>query len=72
MDFQQRCAQPRVFGFGLGAEGLLGHWHAKLLRDRPHRFRKSNVFDFLHEAENIARCLAAKAVIELPRRMHRE
>ena len=72
MDLQQHGSQLRVFGFGFGTERLLGQRHSKLLRDRPHRLRKSNVLNFLNEAEDIARSLTAKAVVKLPRCMHRE
>ena len=72
MDFQQRRPQSCVFGFGLGAKSLLGHRHAQLLRDCPDCFRKSDVFDLLNKTKHVTRRLAAKAVIKLPRRMHRK
>jgi len=72
VDFQQRRPQLRVFGFGLGAERLLGHWNPELLRDCPNRFRKGNVLDFLNKTEHVPGSLAAKAVVKLARSMHRE
>src|SRR5207302_7424772 len=54
------------------AEFKLGKGHAQLLRHQPHRFRKSDVLDFLNEGEYVAGHAAAEAVKELPGGVHGE
>jgi len=54
VDFEQRRPQLRVLRLCFAAEARLRQRHAHLLRDRAHRFRKGDVLDLLHEAENIA------------------
>src|SRR5579864_3348199 len=72
MDFKQSSTQPGVMRFRLAAENSFGKRDAQLLRDQAHGLRKSDVLNFLNEAEHVAGGTAAKAVIELPRGMNRE
>src|SRR5581483_270643 len=64
---EQRRAELCFFGFGGSIEGGLGQRNANLLRNRADGFGKGNVFQLLHEAEDVTRSAAAEAVIELAR-----
>ena len=72
MNIEQHGAQPGFLGLCRTRERDLGQRNPQLLRHRSHRFGESNVLDFLHKAENIAGNSAAKAVIKLPRGVHRK
>ena len=69
---EQLAAQPRFLGFAGSRIGGLGQRNPQLLRHHPHGLGEGDVFDLLHEAEDVARHAAAKAVIKLARGMHRK
>ena len=68
--FQQRGSDLRFAGFFWAAEGLFGQRDTELLCDRAHRFRKGDVLELLHEAEDVTRSSATKAMKELPHGMY--
>ena len=72
MDIQQHGSQPGFLSLSRTRVADLGQRNPQLLRHHPHGFRKSNVLDFLNKTENVARNAAAKAVIKLPRGVHRK
>src|SRR5712671_5840221 len=65
MHVEQLPAQFSFCCFGWPAELLFGQFNPEFLRDRTHRFGKGDVLDLLHEAEDIARCAAAKTMKKL-------
>ncbi len=72
MHVEQLAAQTGFFRFARSRVRSLRQRDAHLLGDHPHGFREGDVFDFLHEAENVARHAAAKTVKKLPRGVHRK
>src|SRR5579872_2109129 len=67
MSVEQLSAKLCVFGFGRAAVVQLGHGNAELLGDEADSFGKSDVLDFLNEAENVAFRAASEAIVELAR-----
>src|SRR5579864_9647573 len=54
MDLKQSSTQPGVMRFRLAAKNSFGKRDAQLLRDQAHGLRKSDVLNFLNEAEHVA------------------
>src|SRR5579862_8939815 len=72
MDVDKSAAQfcrSRLFRRGISH---LRQRDVQLLGDSSHRLRKADVFDPLHESEDVAGGAAAEAVKELPRGVDRE
>ena len=65
VQIHQLSAQLRFFGFRRRAGRLLGKRDAKFFGDDFDGLRKSDVVDFLHEAEDVAGSAASEAVEEL-------
>src|SRR5579863_9681954 len=72
MNSEQNGAQLSFFGFRRSAECGLGQWDIQFLRDRPHRFGKGDVLDFLDESKNVPGNAAAEAMKKLARGVDRE
>src|SRR5579872_2883787 len=72
MSVEQLSAKLCVFGFGRAAVVQLGHGNAELLGDEADSFGKSDVLDFLNEAENVALRAASEAIVELARGVNRK
>ena len=70
MQVEQFPAHPGFSRFLWGGELPLGQGNPALLRHNPHGFRKGNILDLAHKAENIPRYTASEAVIKLPHRVH--
>src|SRR5262249_40685620 len=62
----------RLSRFLRTAEADPRHGHAQLPSYHPQGFGKRNVLHLLHEAENVSRSSAAKAVIKLSRGVYRK
>ena len=72
MHIDERHANLSVTRLCRTGKADLGHGHAELLSDQADGFREGDVLDLLHKGEDIARFSAAKAVVKLPRGMHRK
>ena len=69
MQFQEFHPLARFGRLLWGREFPFRQRNSAFLRHNPHRLGKADVLNFADEAEDVARRLAAKAVIELPYRM---
>ena len=65
MEFEELGALAGSGGFFGRGELALGQGDADLLRDDADGLREGDVLDFADEAEDVARSLAAEAVVEL-------
>ena len=65
MQFQQLGTHARAGGFLGRGELAFGQGNAAFACDDPHGFWEGDVFDLGDEAEDVARGLAAEAVVEL-------
>jgi len=72
VDFEQGSPQPCVFCLSFTAESCLRQRDPDLLRDRPHRLGEGDVLDLLNKLENVSLFAAAKTVVILLGRVHRE
>src|ERR1700686_1571573 len=72
MHVQQRHANLGVASLRRTGKADLRHRHAELLSQQPDSLGESNVLHLLNKSKDIPRLSAPKAVIKLPRSMHRK
>jgi hypothetical protein len=72
VQFEQLAALAALLRFLRLGKLPFGKSDAALLGDDFNGFGEADIVDLLHEGKNVARLVAAKAMVELAHRMHRE